>query len=36
MENSTIILKLTELSKFFDDPKRKLSCVVVDDWGNVI
>ncbi len=28
--------KLTELSKFFDDPKRKLSCVVVDSWSNVI
>jgi len=29
-------LKIHELGKFFSEPKRKLSCVVVDDWGNII
>jgi hypothetical protein len=29
-------LKLTELEAFFSNPDRKLSCVILDIWGNVI
>jgi hypothetical protein len=29
-------LKLTELEKFFANPDRKLSCVILDIWGNVV
>lgn len=29
-------LKLTDLEAFFSNPDRKLSCVILDIWGNVV